>query len=59
MILSLEQLRRDYKVYRKKDQEVAARIDILLSYSKFELKYQGPELQETFLAPNSVEKLSS
>ncbi|MCP4990645.1 MAG: transposase [Colwellia sp.] len=47
MILSLEQLRRDYKVYRKKDQEVAARIDILLSYSKFELKYQGPELQET------------
>jgi transposase InsO family protein len=47
MILSLEKLRRDYKLYRKKDQEIAARIDILLSYSKFELKYQGPTLQET------------
>jgi transposase InsO family protein len=47
MILSLEKLRRDYKLYRKKDQEIAARIDILLSYSKFELKYQGPQDQET------------
>jgi transposase len=47
MILSLEKLRRDYKLYRKKDQEIAARIDILLSYSKFELKYQEPTLQET------------
>ena len=47
MILNLEKLREDYKLYRKKDQEVAARIDILLSYSKFELKYQGPTLQET------------
>ncbi len=47
MILSLEKLRRDYKFYRKKDQEIAARIDILLSYSKFELKYQGPQDQET------------
>jgi transposase InsO family protein len=47
MILSLEKLRRDYKLYRKKDEEIAARIDILLSYSKFELKYQGPTLQET------------
>jgi transposase len=47
MILSLEKLRRDYKNYRKKDQEIAARIDILLSFSKFELKYQGPQQQET------------
>lgn len=47
MILSLEKLRKDYKLYRKKDHEIAARIDILLSYSKFELKYQGPEDQET------------
>ncbi len=47
MILSLEKLRRDYKLYRKKDQEIAARIDILFSYSKFELKYQGPQQQET------------
>ena len=47
MILNLEKLRRDYKLYRKKDQEIAARIDILLSYSKFELKYQGPLNQET------------
>jgi transposase len=49
MILNLEKLRRDYKTYRKKDQEIAARIDILLSYSKFELKYQGPQDQETKL----------
>jgi len=41
MILSMEQLRRDYKLYRKKDHEIAARIDILLSYTKFELKYDG------------------
>ena len=47
MILSLEKLRKDYKIYRKKDEEIAARIDILLSYSKFELKYAGPLLQET------------
>lgn len=47
MILSLENLRRDFKLYRKKDHEIAARIDILLSYSKFELKYQGPLNQET------------
>jgi len=47
MILSLEKLRTDYKAYRKKDQEIAARVDILLSYSKFELKYQGPQDQET------------
>jgi transposase InsO family protein len=47
MILSLEKLRNDYKLFRKKDQEIAARIDILLSYSKFELKYQGAILQET------------
>jgi transposase InsO family protein len=47
MILRLEKLRRDYKLYRKKDQEIAARVDILLSYSKFELKYQGPQEQET------------
>lgn len=46
MILSLEKLRRDYKLYRKKDQEIAARIDILLSYSKFELKCQGSQNQE-------------
>lgn len=47
MILNLEKLRRDYKLYRKKDHEIAARVDILLSYSKFELKYQGPQNQET------------
>jgi hypothetical protein len=38
MILSLEKLRIDFKFYRKKDPEIAARIDILLSYSKFELQ---------------------
>lgn len=47
MILSLEKLRKDYKLYRKKDQEIAARINILLSYSKFELKYQGHQNQQT------------
>jgi len=41
MILSLEKLRRDYKVYRKKDLEIAARINILLSYSKLELRHDG------------------
>lgn len=41
MILSLEKLRFDFKAYRKKNPEIAARIDILLSYSKFELKYDG------------------
>ena len=47
MNLTLETLRRDYKLYRKKEQEIAARIDILLSYFKFELKYKGPLQQET------------
>ena len=47
MNLTLENLRRDYKLYRKKEQEIAARIDILLSYFKFELKYKGPLQQET------------
>jgi len=47
MILSLEKLRKNYKLYRKKDQEIAARLDILLSYSKFELKYDSDIHQET------------
>ena len=46
MILSLEKLRFDFKAYRKKDPEIAARIDILLSYSKFELQYAGDINQE-------------
>jgi transposase len=46
MILSLEKLRFDFKAYRKKDPEIAARIDILLSYSKFELQYDGDINQE-------------
>ena len=41
MILSLEKLRRDYKLYRKKDLEITARINILLEFSKVELKYDG------------------
>ena len=41
MILSLERLRRGYKLYRKKDQEIAARLNLLLSFSKLELKYDG------------------
>ena len=47
MILSLEKLRIDFKSYRKKDPEIAARIDILLSYSKFELQYAGEINQES------------
>lgn len=47
MILSLEKLRTDFKLYRKKDPEIAARIDILLSYSKFELQYAGEINQES------------
>lgn len=41
MILSLEKLRKDYKIYRKKDLEITARINILLEFSKVELKYDG------------------
>jgi len=47
MILSLEKLRSDFKLYRKKDPEIAARLDILLSYSKFELQYSGDLNQES------------
>ena len=41
MILNLEKLRRDYKLNRKKDLEIAARINILLEYSKLEMKFSG------------------
>jgi len=41
MILGLEKLRKNFKLYRKKDHEIAARLDLLLSYSKFEIKYDG------------------
>lgn len=39
MILNLEKLRKDYKAYRKKDKEIAARINILIEFSKIELKH--------------------
>ena len=45
MILSLEKLRKDYKLYRKKDLEIIARINILLEFSKIELKYDGANNQ--------------
>lgn len=38
MILRLEKLRAEYKLYRKKDQHLAERFDILISWTKFELK---------------------
>ena len=41
MILSLEKLRKDYKLYRKKDLEIIARINILLEFSKLELRYDS------------------
>lgn len=47
MILNLEQLRKDYKTYRKKDKEIAARINILIEYSKIELKHDGEASQNT------------
>jgi transposase InsO family protein len=41
MILNLEKLRKDSKVFRKKDDEIFMRINILLEYSKIEMKYEG------------------
>jgi transposase InsO family protein len=41
MILSLEKLRKDSKIYRKKDDEIFMRINILLEYSKLEMRYSG------------------
>jgi transposase len=41
MILNLEKLRINSKVYRKKDAEIFMRINILLAYSKIEMKYDG------------------
>jgi len=38
MILNLEKLRRDSKLFRKKDAEIFMRINILLEYSKIEVK---------------------
>jgi transposase len=41
MILNLEQLRKNSKIYRKKDDEIFMRLNILLEYSKLEMKYDG------------------
>jgi transposase InsO family protein len=41
MILNLEQLRKNSKIYRKKDDEIFMRLSILLEYSKLEMKYDG------------------
>ena len=41
MILNLEKLRNDYKAYRKKDPIIAERIDILITVTKYDLKYSG------------------
>ncbi len=41
MILNLEKLRKDSKLFRKKDAEIFMRINILLEYSKIEMKYDG------------------
>lgn len=47
MILNLEKLRKDYKAYRKKDKEIAARVNILIEYSKIELKHDGDANKNT------------
>ena len=41
MILNLEKLRKDSKIYRKIDGEIFIRINILLEFSKIEMKYSG------------------
>ena len=41
MILNLEQLRKNSKIYRKKDDEIFMRLNILLEYSKIEMKFDG------------------
>jgi len=41
MILNLEKLRVDSKTFRKKDAEIFMRINILLEYSKIEMKFDG------------------
>jgi transposase len=50
MILSLEKLRKEEKVFRKKDLEISARLNILIELSKLELKsngYGGPSIDAT------------
>ena len=47
MILNLEKLRRDSKVFRKKDAEIFMRINILLEFSKIEMKYDGEINQQS------------
>lgn len=47
MILSLEKLRLDFKKYRKLDLEISARLDILISITKYELKYGSDSERET------------
>lgn len=46
MILSLEKLRIDYKLYRRRDHLIAEKIDILISVTKFELQLSGDVLTE-------------
>jgi hypothetical protein len=47
MILSLEKLRLDFNKYRKLDLEISARLDILISITKYELKYGSDTEMET------------
>jgi transposase len=41
MILNLSQLRADYKIIRKKNYKVAAKIELLIEITKVDLKYQN------------------
>jgi transposase InsO family protein len=47
VILDIEKLRSDYKVYRKKDPYIAEKIDILISITKFELHHSHDTEQES------------
>lgn len=47
MILNLEKLRADYKDFRKIDADIASKIDILITITKFEMKYSGDQNMAT------------
>ena len=41
MYLNLEKLRKEYKVFRKKDPSIAERVDVLISITKLEMRHTG------------------
>ena len=47
MFLNLEKLRKEFKEYRKIDDDISSKIDILITVTKFEMAYSGPDQAET------------